>query len=194
MKEPSSKPQTSTSAPDSNRSGGELPGNSLGSMIGAVALGTIIAILGAFFCYALWIGYQKAEKTRDWAEVPCEITRSWIETKPPATAPSYQFRIEYVYTYEGKEYTGEKLKSLDKVTSIKSKALEQMADHPEGRNTVCFVNPDDHAIAILYHDTRAALYTIWFPGLFVVAGMGIAITGIRGWRRRKKIEAGEEDS
>jgi hypothetical protein len=45
--------------------------------------------------------------------------------------------------------------------------------------TVCYVNPSDPTIAILKHGTRAALYSIWFPLLFVVGGLGIAWTAIR---------------
>ena len=166
---------------------GELPGNTVGSMIGAVALGLIISVIGAFFCFALWIGYQKAELSRGWDEVPCEITNSWVETRPPKSSPSYLFRIEYKYTYKDKDFVGTKRKRVDGASSVKSKAFELMADYPEGMRTVCYVNPKDPTFAILVHDSKAALYTIWFPGLFVIAGIGIAITGIRGWRRRKAV-------
>jgi hypothetical protein len=44
---------------------------------------------------------------------------------------------------------------------------------------VCFVNPADPSFAILEKDSKAVIYTIWFPGLFVVGGLGMAVQALR---------------
>ncbi len=56
---------------------------------------------------------------------------------------------------------------------------ELIATYPAGSTPTCFINPDDHEFAILEHAPLASIYTIWFPALFVVGGLGIILGGIR---------------
>ena len=50
--------------------------------------------------------------------------------------------------------------------------------YPVGKETVCYVDPEDKSIAVLRKDTKAALYSIWFPCLFVIGGLGMIATAI----------------
>ncbi|MEM1444175.1 MAG: hypothetical protein AAGF67_17645, partial [Verrucomicrobiota bacterium] len=45
-------------------------------------------------------------------------------------------------------------------------------------NLVCYVDPKNPDFAVLKKDTKAALYSIWFPGLFVVGGAGMILTAL----------------
>lgn len=44
--------------------------------------------------------------------------------------------------------------------------------------TMAFVNPTEPNFAVLKPDTKAAGYSIWFPLLFVVGGLGIVVRAI----------------
>jgi hypothetical protein len=46
-----------------------------------------------------------------------------------------------------------------------------------------YVNPADVNFAMLKPDSKAAGYSIWFPMLFVIGGLGIALRAISGERR-----------
>jgi hypothetical protein len=45
--------------------------------------------------------------------------------------------------------------------------------------TRCRVNPADPAVAVLRIDSRAPGYSLWFPALFVVGGVGIVVGALR---------------
>ena len=55
-----------------------------------------------------------------------------------------------------------------------------VALHPPGARSVCYVNPASAGEAILEHASKAALYAIWFPLLFVLGG------GMMAWRAVRK--------
>jgi hypothetical protein len=45
-------------------------------------------------------------------------------------------------------------------------------------NTECFVNPKNPQLAVLKPDSLAPGYSIWFPGLFMIAGLGIGMNAL----------------
>jgi len=49
---------------------------------------------------------------------------------------------------------------------------------------VCFVNPTAPDEAVLKRGSRGALFSIWFPLLFVVGGLGVAINALRAPRQK----------
>ena len=62
-----------------------------------------------------------------------------------------------------------------------SKAQRIVERYPVGSEDTCWVNPQNPQQTVLKHNTRAVLSTVWFPGLFVIAGLGIAIGSIRSY-------------
>ena len=99
----------------------------------------------------------------------------------------YDNAIYYLDQFEGEDNISETYKprgqrwrnSVEKVKPL----LEQ---YPVDKKTVCFVNPERPTDpskprqAILAHDTKAAGYSIWFPALFSIGGIGIMVGAIRG--------------
>ena len=53
---------------------------------------------------------------------------------------------------------------------------EYIEDYAVGTETTCFVDPDAPERAVLKKDSKAALYTLWFPCLFTTTA-GASITG-----------------
>jgi hypothetical protein len=56
-------------------------------------------------------------------------------------------------------------------------------------NTKCLVHPQNPALAVLKPDSLAPGYSIWFPGLFMIAGLGITINALTGPRGPKLARA-----
>lgn len=153
----------------------------LRSAMGGVLFGLLIAAMGGFFMFALWIGFGRAKETRGWEETPCEITRSEVEQErvTPSRPVVYRARVEYRYQFGGKDYSGSNVKRVDGPTSHVDRAEAVVGAYPKGTKLSCWVNPASPEVAVLKHGTLAPLYSIWFPGLFVVAGLGIAINSLR---------------
>ena len=42
-----------------------------------------------------------------------------------------------------------------------------------------YFDPDDPQLSVLKRDTKASLYSIWFPFLFVVGGAGMVFSAVR---------------
>ena len=155
------------------------------SALGGVVFGLIVAALGAVFVILLLGGARKAKETRGWEATPCEITRSEIsQARPTPNSPmAYRAEIEYSYSFRGESYTGSRVKRVEGPTSHRKRAEKIVENYPRGLKTRCWVDPSAPRRAVLKHDTMAPLYTVWFPGLFVVAGVGIAVAAaLRSWR------------
>ncbi len=145
-------------------------------------MGLFLALAGLLFTWVLWRAYTRAEETRSWIATPCVIVGSAVrgERPTPNSNMAYRADIRYVYEFDNQSRTGSRVKRVDGATAHEERARALAADHPAGRQTVCYVNPQDPGEAILKHATRAALYSIWFPLLFVVGGLGMAWNALRG--------------
>ncbi len=154
------------------------------SAVGGLLLGGSLVAAGGFFVFALWSGFQKAKATRSWQETPCEVVRSEVVEEQPVhhAPPAYRAAIEYRYTHGGVEFMGVGIKQVDGRTSHRKKAEALVAEFPVGARPNCWVDPADPGRAILKHSSYAPLYSIWFPALFVVGGLGITWRGLRGRR------------
>lgn len=150
---------------------------------GAIFLGVLLTLIGIGFSLMLWKAYTRAMETRAWVEVPARITAAWMDEQPfsPISdrSPSYKVEIRYDYEFGGEKRVGTQVKRVDGRTRKKDQAEETLADYPVGKALPCYVNPEDPDFAILRHNTKAPLYTIWFPGLFAIAGIGLIISALR---------------
>jgi hypothetical protein len=145
-------------------------------------IGLAVAAVGAVFVYLMWHSFSQARATREWMETPCLVISSKVnERSAAAISKEYSWHVEYIYDVDGKSYTS-KFHSprAAKWSSSKSGVEELMEKYPEGERAVCFVNPEAPSQAILKHDSKGAGYSIWFPMLFVVGGLGITLSSLKG--------------
>lgn len=141
-------------------------------------MGLFLALAGLLFTAVLWRSYQRAMETRAWIETPCRIVSSMVLSEHPTPHSPMAFRLglQYEYEFKRERHIGTKVKRVEGESPHKD-AVEALADeYPGGKTTSCYVNPAQPAEAILQHATKAALYTIWFPLLFVFGG------GMMAWR------------
>jgi hypothetical protein len=147
-----------------------------------VILGLFVASLGLLFVGLLGRSFLRAWEMRSWPEVKCIILSSEIGERRHDEFSPTEFRqdLSYGYEWNGKAYTGTHLSLRDNPWSSKRVLAEQrVTDFPSGKMTTCRLNPVSPDIAVLKMDSLAPGYSIWFPGLFVVGGLGISIRAIR---------------
>lgn len=149
-----------------------------GGRIWLAAIGVFLALVGALFTMVLWQSYQWAMETRAWIETPCRIESSVvISEKPTPHSPmAYRLAIRYAYEFQDQRVIGTSVRRVEGASPHKDRVEELAAEFPAGKSVVCFVNPRDPTQAVLKHDSKAALYSMWFPLLFVVGG------GVMAWR------------
>ncbi len=145
------------------------------------AMGVFLALAGLLFTWVLWRAYTRAAETRSWAETPCVIVGSRVvsERPTPNSNMAHRAEIRYAYEFGGQSRTGTRVKRVEGATAHEERARAVVADYPPGARTVCHVNPDNPEEAILRHGSRAALYSIWFPLLFVAGGIGMTWNALR---------------
>lgn len=156
-----------------------MPDTLSSSMFGRLwlaSMGLFLALAGIVFTWVLWTAWQRAEETRGWTPLPCRIVSSRLhhERPTPHSNPAYKPEVRYSFSYEGKAMTGTQIKRVDSASQHEDVARKKLDPYPVGTKLICYVNPQKPAQTVLKHDTRAALYSIWFPILFIVGGLGMA--------------------
>jgi hypothetical protein len=155
--------------------------SSLAGRLWLAGMGLFLALAGMLFTWVLWTSWQRAEETRQWTPTPCRIISAQVlsERPTPRSNPAHKASVRYSYTFKGQSLTGTHIKRVDSSTQHEEVARKKLEEFPIGLETTCYVNPDLPAQAVLRHDTRAALYSIWFPLLFVLGGLGMAWNAVR---------------
>lgn len=157
-----------------------------GGRLWMAGMGLTMAAAGVFFGWFLWKNFDVARDMDDWREVPCQIVASTIDGSQidQHFETKYEFQVSYRYEIDGRTYLGEDAKSKPIVAGIRKKLEKWEVRYPTGSTATCFVNPEESAEAVLDRDTKASIYSLWFPGLFVVGGLGVALSGLFLGRRR----------
>lgn len=143
--------------------------------------GVSIALLGALFVWLMARSFLRAREMRAWPEVPCVILSSEIEERihDPQSPREFRLDVSFGYEWQGAAKTGDHLSLRGSPWSSKRDVAEgRAAEFPAGKSTTCRVNPENPDFAVLKPDSLAPGYSIWFPALFVVGGLGIAT---RAW-------------
>ena len=161
-----------------------MPGPASSARFLKTALGLGLIIPGAAFTILLWVSYVRAQETRQWAATPSLILSSRVisEHPSPSSPISHRASIRYRYIWNSVTIEGNHIhrEGADGPTSDRAKAEAVCAKYPPFREVTCFVNPAKPDSAVLEHATKAGLYTIWFPLLFVAGGAGMVWSA---WRR-----------
>ena len=155
--------------------------STIGSRVFKTALGLFLVMMGAGGTLYLWGSWKKAEETRKWTAAEAVVLSSQVLTDraTPHSPPRYVAEVHYRYQFNGQSYTGRRIKRVDGPSSQKATAEAAVAKYKPGETVTCHVNPAQPDFAILEPDSRAALYSIWFPLLFVVGGAGMIVSAFR---------------
>ena len=147
-----------------------------------VGIGISTASLGALFVWLMARSYLRAKEMHAWPEVPCTILSSTLAERQhdPQSPIEYRLDLLYGYQWEGVNRSGSRISLRGNPwTSKRQLAGKRAAEYPPGLQTTCRVNPADPDFAVLEPDSLAPGYSIWFPALFVIGGLGMAIRALR---------------
>lgn len=163
-------------------------GNTMANRIFFIFIGLALSFIGAVFIFLMGRSYLKAQETRQWAEVSAFVLESRVQEKDLGDyiATEYAPKILYGYEFNKQRYTSELVtRRGTKWSKDKKKAEKVIEQYPLNSESVCYVNQELPETAILKHDTKAAGYSIWFPALFFVGGLGV----IYGACRKRNVES-----
>lgn len=153
-----------------------------------VLLGLSVALIGALFVALLGRSYLRAREMRSWPEISCVIITSEIEERlhDPQSQREYRHDLSFGYEWQGEPLTGDHVTLRGSGWSSKrEKSENQMRQYRAGLTTTCRVNPANPEFAVLKPDSLAPGYSIWFPALFVVGGLGIAFRALMPGKPRE---------
>jgi Protein of unknown function (DUF3592) len=156
-------------------------GSQMAGKLWMISMGLFLMALGSFFMWYLWAFFQKSSRMDHWVETPCVIEKSEVDDSGfnQHYGKKYALVTVYRYQFKGQEYVGQRFKRIQPVGSHFEKISKLAQETPAGQATLCFVNPDDPASAVLKKDTKGSIYSIWFPGLFALGGLGMVISALR---------------
>jgi len=143
-----------------------------------IGTGLFTALLGALFVWLLARSFLRAREMRTWPERECVILSNEIEERrhDPQSPREYRVNVEFGYAWQGTRMTGNQLTLRGNPWTSKFKLAEQRAaEYPPGKMTTCRVNPENPSFAVLKPDSLAPGYSIWFPALFVIGGLGMVV-------------------
>lgn len=156
------------------------PPLNLAGRLWKIVMGLALIGAGSLFVYYLWDSYARASKMDAWVETPTVITAMDVDDTElnQRGMPKYIMEVRYTYEFGGNEYTGDRIKRLPTEASDPRKLKKHIENYKPGTGTVCYVDPAAPESAVLKKDTKAALYAIWFPALFIVGGGGIILSAL----------------
>lgn len=142
------------------------------------AIGLSLALMGGFFFWLMWRSFDRARHVQSWPEVECVILESTLEERriDPNSPPEYRVNVTYGYEFAGEARTGDQMTLRGNPWTSKLNVVEERREaFKEGTSSTCRVDPQNPGFSILKPDTKAPGYSIWFPALFVVGGLGITV-------------------
>lgn len=155
-------------------------------------LGLALALIGLLFVWLMGRSFLRAREMRTWPQVDCVILSSEIEQRvhDPQSPPEYRHAVSFGYEWQGVAHTGDRLTLRGSPWSSKRQLAEKRAaEYPAGSTTRCRVSPENPDFAVLQPDSLAPGYSIWFPALFIVGGLGISMRALLSSRNEGGIRS-----
>jgi len=167
--------------------GSGMARRSTGTRIYMTLVGLLLATSGGIFSWLMWRSFSRARQIDDWPRVPCAVIESSVESRrddpewPDSMPQEYRFRVRYAYDWEGRSFESDRYRLRGASwSSGEEQARALVGRYPAGSVAECSVNPGSPEIAVLEGESKAPGYSLWFPLIFVVGGLGIVVGA---WRR-----------
>jgi hypothetical protein len=155
------------------------------------ARGCMVVFLACFALYGagLFLGvffrpWSRLVSARAWPATSCVIQASQMRSHPPAGKQgrtTWSADVVYAYVVGDRRHESNRYDFLGSGSSGGADERAILERYPAGSTTVCYVNPDDPAEAVLSRDFRPA----YLLGLLPVAMVFLGAAGaVRVWRGR----------
>lgn len=130
--------------------------------------GLFLAVGLSLFYFMTWKPWSAWLATRFWQPVPCTVVTSRVTESSGADGGStYRAEIAYSYSVEGREYQGSRYGLTERSSGGSGDKAAIVADHPPGRRTTCWFDPDDPEESVLNRDFSPSLLVGIFPPVFL---------------------------
>lgn len=152
--------------------------DSLGGALLYIVIGLAIVGYGGFDYV------QQTEAVRDSVEVDATITELSIETDSGTSSSpgtNYEPTVEFEYTYNGTDYTGNKIypANIEQNYDTQSGAESAIEGYEQGEETTAYVSPDQPDDAFLKNKTsNAPIIALVLGGLFTLFATASAVKNI----------------
>lgn len=154
---------------------------STGARLYLSGIGLALALAGGLFSWLMWRSYSRALEIGEWEQLPCLIMDSGVAERGEFGRNEWRFEILYGYRWEGRDYESDRFRLRGSSWTQKRGEVEELvAMYPAGSTHLCRVNPENPERAVLRVESRAPGYSIWFPALIGVGGIGVVVGA---WRR-----------
>jgi hypothetical protein len=133
-----------------------------------VALGLVSFAIATAFA-------RRARRQLQWSQVPATITRSNVIL----SAGYFSADVEYTYVYEGRQFRGSKVRSLEISVNWRSPSRKTAARYRVSSSATAFVNPDFPSEAVLEPggDSWFVPFCFVFCSIPVLIGAGLIAKG-----------------
>jgi len=140
----------------------------------------VFFLAGAGFSLFFLQPALKVMKARSWQSTPCTILSSQVRSHSDDDGTTYSVDVLYAYTFNDHEYKSNRYQFLGG-SSGGYDAKERIVRHlPPLTRTVCYVNPEEPAEAVLNRDFGTDYLFGMVPLLFAAIGLGGMIFALRG--------------
>jgi len=146
--------------------------------------------MGAFFAVFLLAGLGfslffirpavKVLAARSWQATPCTIVSSQVRSHSGEDSTTYSVDVLYTYTFGGGEYKSNRYQFLGGSSGGYAEKERMVRRLPPLTRTVCYVNPEEPAEAVLNRDFTTDYAFGLVPLLFVAVGLGGVVFALRG--------------
>ncbi len=139
----------------------------LAPIVFAIFFGAGVAIFVAVFLEPV----ANLIKSTRWERVKCSIVTSRVEQVP--ARKGYVADVKYAYRFAGVQFHSNRVWFIRPTWNTLGDAQEVARKYPKGLETLCYVNPDNPAYAVLERGAKPEL-------LIALAPVALMVTGLAG--------------
>ena len=145
-------------------------GQAMGKGCGTLFFGMFLA-MGLLFEGLMAKSVFRSSSAHGWMGMRCTIESSDAEISSSEDDSSpYSFTVSYSYEVNGQRFTSSQLSTNGASYSDFTKVQRRLDQYPPGSSAPCWVNPENHADAILEQTSHAFSLILLFPLIFVAVG------------------------
>jgi len=145
----------------------------------------VFALMGGGFLFFFIRPAIQSVESRDWPAVPCVVISSEAQYHSGSHGGTYSINILYRYSVGGREYKSNRYGFMGGSSSGYEGKAAVVRQYPPGRETVCYVNPNQPWEAVL---NRRFTKDMWF-GLIPLTFLFIGCAGLVFAFRQKRLAA-----
>jgi len=126
---------------------------------GAIVFGSIFGVGVLYFVLLFLVPSAEVVSSVFWRQIPCTVVSSRVMTWPSDgdNLPNLVPDVLFEYAWDGQRYRSNRFDVIERPSSDSEAVEEEVARYPTGRDTLCYLDPDRPAGAVLNRSFRPGL-------------------------------------